>query len=50
MPQGNARRFPDIVPFVDNPTAIVVSISGGLDRDLVALRMRETYPDRKVFL
>lgn len=41
---------PDIAPFVENPTAIVVSVSGGLDSDLAALRMREAYPDRRIIL
>lgn len=37
-------------PYPDDPTAIVVSVSGGLDSDYVALWARLRWPDKQIIL
>lgn len=44
------QNIGDLPPFLDDPTSIVVSVSGGLDSDRTALLLRERYPDRRLIL
>lgn len=40
----------ELVPFLTDPTSIVVSVSGGLDSDRTALLMREQFPAHRLIL